>query len=214
MCYYCNRVKKQSFKNFFHCKFDIPAEKAKIDFLLEVYREIRMNNPDNQDAINDFIGWVSQISDCVNSDFWNGEDVMGIFFNEFSRYKAKSESGQIFTPDHITSFMYRLIDVNKHDHILDATCGSGAFLVKAMCNMIKESGGVNSDLYKSITQNQLFGIEFDREIFALACANMLIHKDGKTNIEHMDSRTKDACDCSIYSRWYPSSFCWLSVNLQ
>ena len=175
-------------------KTESDREKAKIDFLLEVYREIRMNNPDNQDAINDFIGWVSQISDCVNSDFWNGEDVMGIFFNEFSRYKAKSESGQIFTPDHITSFMYRLIDVNKHDHILDATCGSGAFLVKAMCNMIKESGGVNSDLYKSITQNQLFGIEFDREIFALACANMLIHKDGKTNIEHMDSRTKDACD--------------------
>ena len=33
---------------------------------------------------------------------------------------------------------------------------------------------------------------FDREIFALACANMLIHKDGKTNLEHMDSRSFDA----------------------
>ena len=31
-------------------------------------------------------------------------------------------------------------------------------------------------------------------IFALACANMLIHKDGKTNLEHLDSRTQDACD--------------------
>lgn len=169
-------------------------EKAKIDFLLEVYREIKMNNPDNQDAINDFIEWVSEISDCVNSDYWNGEDVMGIFFNEFSRYKAKSDAGQIFTPDHITSFMYRLIDVNMHDKVLDATCGSGAFLVKAMCNMIKESGGVNSRAYKSITKKQLFGIEFDREIFALACANMLIHKDGKTNIEQYDTRTKEACD--------------------
>lgn len=168
-------------------------EKEKIDFLLEVYREIKMNNPDNQDAINDFIDWVSQISDCVNSDYWNGEDVMGIFFNEFSRYKAKSEAGQVFTPDHITSFMYRLIDVNMHDKVLDATCGSGAFLVKSMCNMIKESGGIKSSSYKSITKKQLFGIEFDREIFALACANMLIHKDGKTNIEHMDTRTEDAC---------------------
>ncbi len=169
-------------------------EKEKIDFLLEVNREIKMNNPDNQDAINNFICWVSQISDCVNSDYWNGEDVMGIFFNEFNRYKAKSEAGQIFTPDHITSFMYRLIDVNMHDRVLDATCGSGAFLVKSMCNMIKESGGVKSSFYKNITKKQLFGIEFDREIFALACANMLIHKDGKTNIEHMDTRTEVACD--------------------
>lgn len=173
---------------------DSKEEKEKIDFLLEVYREIKMNNPDNQDAINDFIEWVSEISDCVNSDYWNGEDVMGIFFNEFSRYKAKSDAGQVFTPDHITSFMYRLIDVNMHDRVLDATCGSGAFLVKSMCNMIKESGGVNSRAYKSITKKQLFGIEFDREIFALACANMLIHKDGKTNIEHMDTRTGDACN--------------------
>ena len=119
---------------------------------------------------------------------------MGIFFNEFNRYKKKSESGQIFTPDHITSFMYRLLDVNMDDRVLDATCGSGAFLVKAMCNMIKESGGVNSNKYASITKEQLFGIEFDREIFALACANMLIHKDGKTNIEHMDTRTAEACE--------------------
>jgi len=172
-------------------------EKEKIDFLLDVYHEIKMNNPDNQEAINDFIEWVSEISDCVNSDYWNGEDVMGIFFNEFNRYKPKSESGQVFTPDHITSFMYRLIDVNMYDRVLDATCGSGAFLVKAMCNMIKESGGVNSSSYKSITKKQLFGIEFDREIFALACANMLIHKDGKTNIEHMDTRDKAACDWMI-----------------
>lgn len=55
------------------------------------------------------------------------EDVMGIFFNEFNRYKKKSESGQVFTPDHITSFMYRLIEVNQNDKVLDAACGSGAF---------------------------------------------------------------------------------------
>ena len=169
-------------------------EQNKIKVLLDVYNKIEMNNPKNQGAINDFIGWVSEISDCVNSDYWNGEDVMGIFFNEFNRYKKKSESGQIFTPDHITSFMYRLLEVNMNDRVLDATCGSGAFLVKAMCNMIKESGGVNSSKYASITKEQLFGIEFDREIFALACANMLIHKDGKTNIEHMDTLSSEACE--------------------
>ena len=166
----------------------------KLELLTKVYNEIEMNNSANQDAINDFIKDVSEISVCVNSNDWNGEDVMGIFFNEFNRYKKKSESGQIFTPDHVTSFMYRLIEVNQKDRVLDAACGSGAFLVKSMCNMIKEAGGVNTTEAVQIKANQLFGIEFDREIFALACANMLIHKDGKTNLEQMDTRTKEASD--------------------
>lgn len=119
---------------------------------------------------------------------------MGIFFNEFNRYKKKSESGQVFTPDRVTSLMYRLIGVNKDDVILDATCGSGAFLVKAMCNMISEAGGINTLTAKNIKSRQLYGIEFDREIYALACANMLIHKDGKTNLTQLDSRIEEVCD--------------------
>ena len=169
-------------------------QNLKLDLLIEVYSEIKMNNTTNQDAIDNFIAWISEISDCVNSDYWNGEDVMGIFFNEFNRYKKKSDSGQVFTPDHITSFMYRLIDVDKDDRVLDAACGSGAFLVKAMCNMIKEAGGVKTKKATTIKDIQLYGIEFDREIFALACANMLIHKDGKTNLDQLDSRTQEACD--------------------
>lgn len=168
-------------------------QNAKLDLLLEVYSEIKMNSTDNQDAIDNFLEWVSEISQCINSDNWNGEDVMGIFFNEFNRYKKKSEAGQIFTPDHITSFMYRLIDINENDVVLDAACGSGAFLVKAMCNMMKEAGGQNTKKAKEIKNSQLYGIEFDREIYALACANMLIHKDGKTNLAQMDSRTQTAC---------------------
>lgn len=169
-------------------------QNLKLDLLIEVYAEIKMNNSSNQEAIDNFIQWVSEISDCVNSDYWNGEDVMGIFFNEFNRYKKKSESGQVFTPDHITSFMYRLIDVSQNDRVLDAACGSGAFLVKAMCNMIKEYGGINTQKAATIKDVQLYGIEFDREIFALACANMLIHKDGKTNLEQLDTRSAEACD--------------------
>ena len=169
-------------------------QNLKLDILIEVYAEIRMNNTANQEAIDNFIENITEISECVNSDYWNGEDVMGIFFNEFNRYKKKSESGQVFTPDNITSFMYRLINVNHNDKILDAACGSGAFLVKSMCNMIKEVGGRNAKEAKIIQDTQLYGIEFDREIFALACANMLIHLDGKTNLEQLDSRSQEACD--------------------
>ena len=177
-------------------------QNQKLSLLTDVFSEIRMNlnvNSEDEkeqehvrDLISGFIDWVTEISDCLNSDAWRGEDVMGIFFNEFNRYKKKSESGQVFTPEHITDFMYRILEVNQDDRILDATCGSGGFLVKAMANMIDEAGGVNTKKAREIKQHQLFGIEFDREIYALACANMLIHKDGKTNLEQLDARSEEA----------------------
>lgn len=171
---------------------DSRKQNAKIDILLEEYSDIKMNTTDNQVAINDFIDWVVEISECVNSNEWRGEDVMGIFFNEFNRYKKKSEAGQVFTPEHITDFMYRILEVNQNDVVLDACAGSGGFLVKAMANMIHEAGGMETRKASEIKSRQLYGIEFDREVYALACANMLIHKDGKTNLEQMDSRTEEA----------------------
>lgn len=169
---------------------ELRDDKQKI--LLDVYSEIRMNTQENQSAINSFIDNVCEISDCINSCEWRGEDVMGIFFNEFNRYKKKSDAGQVFTPEHITSFMYHLIDVHADDYVLDACCGSGGFLVKALSNMTMEAGGYDTDKAKDVRENHLFGIEFDREIYALACANLIIHKDGRTNLKQMDTRSQEA----------------------
>lgn len=165
---------------------------AKIEMNLDVCSEDAKQQQHVKDLITEFIDWVSEISDCLNSDAWRGEDVMGIFFNEFNRYKKKSEAGQVFTPEHITDFMYKILEVNKDDRVLDGCCGSGGFLVKSMANMIREAGGVQTQKAIDIKREQLYGIEFDKEIYALACANMLIHKDGKTNLEWMDARTEEA----------------------
>lgn len=117
----------QTFHTAIHSVLSKSLEKSrlqntKIDILLEEYSSIRMNTTDNQEAINNFIDWVVEISECVNSNEWRGEDVMGIFFNEFNRYKKKSESGQIFTPEHITNFIYRILEVNKDDRVLEQRC--------------------------------------------------------------------------------------------
>lgn len=173
---------------------DSKQQNMKLHILEEVYAKIDMNYTENQKSINNFIDDVCTISDCVNSNEWRGEDVMGIFFNEFNRYKKKSEAGQVFTPEHITSFMYRLIGVTQNDYLGDFTCGSGAFLVKGMSNMMREAGGYDTNKAKEIRKSHLFGIEFDKEIYALACANMLIHKDGKTNLDQNDMRTESACE--------------------
>lgn len=181
---------------------DDEKQNSKLKMLTEVFSDIKMGlNVDSANAseqeriktiIGEFIGWVTDISECINSDAWRGEDVMGIFFNEFNRYKRKPTDGQVFTPEHITDFMYKILEVNQHDKVLDATCGSGGFLVKSMANMIAEAGGAKTEKAKEIKAHQLYGIEFSPEIYALACANMLIHKDGKTNLEQMDARSKEA----------------------
>lgn len=162
----------------------------KLDIIKEQFERISYNYTKNQKAIDDFIDEIAKISGYINNSKWCGEDVMSIFFNEFTRYKGKSEAGQVFTPDHITSLMYRITNTRYKDRVLDACCGSGAFLVKAMNNMINEQ---KSQKYE-IQNERLFGIEFDKELFTLACANMLIHKDGKTNLTQMDTRTKEACE--------------------
>ena len=171
---------------------NVTAPNAKLNFLIEEYNKVVPSVKDNTEALDKIIDNVCEIAKLVNSEYWNGEDVMAIFFNEFNRYRKKKEMGQILTPDHVTSFMYRLIDVGQDDRVLDAACGTGAFLVKSMCNMMREAGGYSSAKSKDIRTGQLFGIEVDHRVFALACANMLIHKDGKTNLESLDSRLEPA----------------------
>ncbi|WP_425381214.1 HsdM family class I SAM-dependent methyltransferase [Spiroplasma endosymbiont of Polydrusus pterygomalis] len=155
---------------------------SKLNKLEETFKLIQYQENVDINKKELFINSINSISENIDSKNWNGEDVMAIFFNEFTRYKGKSENGQVFTPDHITSLMYKITKTNMNDRVLDACCGSGSFLVKAMCNMIKEAGGNKTKKSLEIKRNQLFGIEVDPEIYALACANMLIHKDGKSNI--------------------------------
>lgn len=171
---------------------NVKVPNGKLNYLIVEFNKVIPSVKDNTDALDRIIDNVCEIASLVNSDYWNGEDVMAIFFNEFNRYRKKKEMGQILTPDHVTSFMYRLIDVNEDDRVLDAACGTGAFLVKSMCNMMKEAGGYGSAKATKIRTTQLFGIEVDRRVFSLACANMLIHKDGKTNLEQLDSRYEQA----------------------
>lgn len=168
----------------------------KLKIIKEQYQKITCDKENDINAIGDFIDNVIQISKYIQSNDWQGEDVMAIFFNEFNRYLPKKpDYGQVFTPDNVVSLMYRLIEANYKDKILDAACGSGAFLVKAMGNMTREVGGIANDKeVKKIQNERLFGVEISKDLFTLACANMLIHKDGKTNLIQADSRDEEVCD--------------------
>ena len=160
----------------------------KLCLLLEAFSKIEVNNEDNIVAVDSFIDDVCEISSYINNKDWRGEDIMAIFFNEFNRYRAKSDLGQVFTPEHIASFMCKLLGVKKGDRVLDAACGSGTFLTKAMSTMLKECE--TEEERKNVFANGVYGVEYDKDIYTLAVSNMLIHKDGKTNLICGDSRSK------------------------
>ncbi len=116
----------------------------------------------------------------INDKSTSGQDLLNLFFITFNKYIGKADKNQAFTPDHITDFMTRIVGVNKHSVILDPCCGSGSFLVRAMTQALDDCA--TKDEEDLIKQHQIFGIEFDENIFGLATTNMLIHSDGNSNI--------------------------------
>ncbi|MBQ6921377.1 MAG: N-6 DNA methylase [Bacilli bacterium] len=112
-----------------------------------------------------------------------GYDIMSLFFTTFSKAALSNDKGQYFTPDHISSLMIDLVDLNVNSKVLDPTCGSGTFLAKCMDRMIQMAGN-NESKITEIKQQQIYGIEKDETVYGLATANMLLHKDGKSNVEN------------------------------
>ncbi|MCM1309094.1 MAG: SAM-dependent methyltransferase, partial [Butyrivibrio sp.] len=108
-------------------------------------------------------------------------DALGVFYHEFIKYSGGDGSGLgiVLTPQHLTEFMCELAGVNKNSRVVDICCGSGSFLVTAMNKMFADA---NSDDIKRIRKDGLYGVEFDEGLYTLAIANMIIRKDGKSNI--------------------------------
>lgn len=108
-------------------------------------------------------------------------DIMSLFFTTFGKKALSNDLGQYFTPDHISDLMTELLQLNVNSKILDIACGSGTFLAKCMDKMILQANNDEQKILK-IKQDQIFGIEKDPNVAGLAIANMLLHKDGKSNI--------------------------------
>ncbi len=116
----------------------------------------------------------------INDKSTSGQDLLNLFFVTFNKYVGKSDKNQAFTPDHITDFMSKITGVNKHSVVLDPCCGSGSFLVRAMTQALDDCATATEQ--EEVKKHQIFGIEFDENVYGLATTNMLIHSDGNSNI--------------------------------
>lgn len=133
------------------------------------------------------ISFVSILNDIknkilpyINDETTAGQDILNLFFTTFNKYVGKGDKNQAFTPDHIVHFMCKVVGINRYSRILDPCCGSGAFLVRAMTEALKDCQ--NEEERTAVYKEHIYGIESEEKAFGLATTNMLIHNDGNTNI--------------------------------
>ena len=120
------------------------------------------------------------IEPYINEASREGHDILSYFFTTFNKYVAREDKNQAFTPNHIAHFMATVAGIYKTSRILDPTCGSGTFLVQAMTMALNDCE-TNAER-DAIKKQQIYGIEFDKNVYGLSTTNMLIHGDGNSNI--------------------------------
>ena len=129
-------------------------------------------------------------------------DTISQFYVEFLRYANNDKGlGIVLTPPHITELFCELAQIDKDSVVLDNCAGTGGFLVSAMKRMLEDAGG---DIAKEqhIKDSQLVGIEYDEEIYTLLISNMIVHRDGRTNIIRDDCFNVDSE--SLKEKFHPT----------
>lgn len=120
-------------------------------------------------------------------------DLLGRAYKIFlSRAGKVDNKNIILTPDHIKSLMVDLANLERDDVVLDTCMGSGGFLMEALEQLVEKAHGDEGRI-EAIHSEQLIGLELDAILFALACSNMFLHGDGRSNLIYRDSlitRTK------------------------
>jgi len=170
----------------------------RVDYIKQVFKMLQQNTKFAEIPLGHFksITWyieqlelkIKPMMDYADSTV----DALGVFYHEFIKYSGGDGSGLgiVLTPQHLTEFMCDLAEINKYSKVVDICCGSGSFLVSAMSKMFKDA---NPEEINNIRKNGLYGVEFDDGLYTLAIANMIIRKDGKSNIYKGDCFNEQIC---------------------
>lgn len=119
------------------------------------------------------------------------QDILGKAYKIFLSRAGSAESKNIIlTPDHIKELMVKLARLSVDDVVIDTCMGTGGFLMEAMEKMINLASD-NDSIIKNIKEKQLIGFELDSVLFSLACSNMFLHGDGRSNLLFRSSLLDD-----------------------
>lgn len=127
-----------------------------------------------------------KIYDKISS-YKHPADVLGNFYGEFMKYSGGDGQtlGVVLTPHHITDLFCDLVGLNQDDVIFDPCCGTGGFLLAGMHRMLEQSQN-DKDKIKHIKKKQIYGIEVREDMFSIATTNMILRRDGKSNLKRKD----------------------------
>jgi type I restriction enzyme M protein len=121
-------------------------------------------------------------------------DAKGLAFQSFMSGFFRGDFGQYFTPQDITQFIVDSLQIENTQRVLDTSCGSGGFLLRALKTIRDEADVIYGDkstkwhkYWHDFAEKNLFGIEINEQISRVAKMNMIIHDDGHTNIVTNDA---------------------------
>lgn len=111
----------------------------------------------------------------------NSNDVLGHIYQSIQSQENRKDAGQYYTPNKVVDFIIESSEIklikNKDLKILDPSCGSGQFLMRAYEKLFEQykNMGVNENYaHKNIVEKHLFGIDIDPIACALARANLIL----------------------------------------
>ena len=133
------------------------------------------------------------------------EDLNGRLFETFLSATMRGEAlGQYFTPRSIVLLATKLAHLKAtektRDKILDASCGTGGFLIEAftiMRNAIRENKSYSeeqkNELISRVSNECLYGVDAaaDPNLARIARINMYLHGDGGSHIYFADGLQKN-----------------------
>jgi type I restriction enzyme M protein len=122
-----------------------------------------------------------------------GGDVVGSVYEAFLSGTLRGDLGQYLTPRTIIEFMVELADLKPGETVLDLSCGSGGFLIRAFMRIRKMirampcSPDEKHRLESELVTNHLWGIDINSRLATLCRINLILHGDGYEHVYTGDS---------------------------
>jgi type I restriction enzyme M protein len=128
-------------------------------------------------------------------------DVFGTAYEQLlQQFGQDKEFAEYFTPRHVVDHMVQIINPEIGETIYDPACGTGGFIVRAFMHVLEkvERKRISADekerLIRQLKGKHLFGVEHSPLVFKLALMNMILHKDGSSQLQNDDSLSNKAQD--------------------
>jgi type I restriction enzyme M protein len=126
-----------------------------------------------------------------------GGDVVGSVYEAFLSGTLRGDLGQYLTPRTIIEFMVEIADLQPGQRVLDLSCGSGGFLIRAFMRIRKiirslpNSPDEKQQMEADLVTNHLWGIDINSRLATLCRINLILHGDGYEHIYTGDSVRED-----------------------